>query len=88
METNPFEKAPYLEVQEIRREECSQLLVNLYSNNPLEEDKEGVNLLIATYIRSPDLLSPSEFCKIRPLVVNLFPVKPSSCPVQTEKIAL
>ena len=58
-------------------EECPQLLVKPYNNNTLQEDKEGIrmNLLIAPSIRSMDLLSPSEFRKICPLVVNIFPVK-------------
>ena len=34
-----------------------------------------MNLLIAPSIRSMDLLSPSEFRKICPLAVNIFPVK-------------
>ena len=40
------------------------------------EDRQGVriNLLIRPSISSKDLLPPSEFCKIYPLVVNLFPV--------------
>ena len=48
-----------------------------YNINTLQEDKEGVrmNILIAPSINSMDLLSPSEFFKIHPLVVNLFPVK-------------
>ena len=44
-----------------------------------------MNLLIAPSISSTDLLFPSQFCKIHPLVVNLFPVKikqlPSACKV-------
>ena len=46
----------------------------LQQQYPLHEDKEGVrmNLLIAPSITSlTDLLSPSEFCKIHPLEVDL-----------------
>ena len=39
-----------------------------------------MNLLIAPPVSSTDLLSPSEFCKIHPLVVNLFPVKIKQLP--------
>ena len=56
----------------------SQLLVKHYNSNTLPEDKKMVriNLLIAPSISLTDLiLSPSEFCKIHPLVVNLFLVK-------------
>ena len=40
----------------------------------------GMNLSIAPSISSMDLLFPSEFCKIHPLVVNLFPVKIKQLP--------
>ena len=39
-----------------------------------------MNLLIAPFIRSTDFLSASEFCKIHPLVLNLFPVKIKQLP--------
>ena len=75
VEGNLFKKVSYLEPEKIRGEECSQLLVTL------QEDKEGrMNLLIAPSISLTDLLSPSEFCKIHPLVVNLFPVKLEQLP--------
>ena len=53
-----------------------------YNINTLQEDKEGVrmNILIAPSINSMDLLSPSEFFKLHPLVVNLFPVKIKQLP--------
>ena len=72
IEDNPFEKAPYLETEEIRGEECSQLLVKLYNNNTQQEDKQGVriHILITHYIRSPDLLSASELCKIHPVNIK------------------
>ena len=72
-----FEKAPYLEAVEIRGKECSQLLVKPYKTNTLQKDKQGewIHLWIKRYIRSSDLLSPPEFCKTHPLVVNLFPLK-------------
>ena len=47
MEGSPFERAPYLEPEEIGGEECSQLLVKPYNNNTLQVDKEGV--IIALY---------------------------------------
>ena len=34
-EGSSFEKVPFLEPEEIRGEECSQLLVKLYNNNTL-----------------------------------------------------
>ena len=81
VEGSLFKKASYLEPEKIRGEECSQLLVKPCHNNKLQEDKEGrMNLLIAPSISSTDLLSPSEFCKIHPLVVNLFPVKLKQLP--------
>ena len=77
-----MEKAPYLEPEEIGAEECSQLLVKPYSNNTLQEVKEGirVNLSAAPSISSTDLLSASKLCKIHPLLVNLFPVKIKQLP--------
>ena len=39
-----------------------------------------MNLLIAPSISSTDLLSASVFCKIHPLVANLFPVKIKQLP--------
>ena len=39
-----------------------------------------MSLLIAPSISKTDLLSPSEFCKIYPLVVNLFPTKIKQLP--------
>ena len=47
-----------------------------------KEDKEGVrmNLLIVTLISLTNLLPASVFCKIHPLVVNLFPVKIKQLP--------
>ena len=58
------------------------MLVKPYNNNTLQEVKERLrmNLLIATSISSTDLLLASEFCKIHPLVVNLFPVKIKQLP--------
>ena len=58
------------------------MLVKPYNNNTLQEDKERLrmNLLIATSISSTDLLLGSEFWKIHPLVVNLFPEKIKQLP--------
>ena len=39
-----------------------------------------MNLLIVPYISSTDLLPASVFCKIHPLVANLFPVKIKQLP--------
>ena len=77
VEGSPFEKARYLEAGEMWGEELSQLSVKLYNNNTLQEGKERVrmNLLIAPSISSTDLLSASEFCKIHPVIANLFSVK-------------
>ena len=57
-------------------EEFSQPLVKPYNNNTLQEENEGVrmNLLIASSISSMYLLPTSEFCRIHPLVANLFPI--------------
>ena len=42
---------------------------------------QRMSLLIAPSITSyTDLLSPSEFCKIHTLIVNLFPVKVKQLP--------
>ena len=69
-------KRPPILKQRKRGRGISQLLIKTYNNNTLWEDKQGVriNLSITRSISSSDL-SPSEFCKIHPLVVNLFPVK-------------
>ena len=63
-------------------QQYSQLLVKPYNNNTLQDGKEGVrmNLLIAPSISSTDHLCASEFFKIHPLVVNLFPVKLKQLP--------
>ena len=42
-EVSPFEKAPYLEPEEIRTEERFQLLVKPYNNNRLQEDNYPVS---------------------------------------------
>ena len=65
-----------------RGKEWTQLLIKPYSNNTLQEDKEGVrmNLLIAPSISSTDLLSPSQFFKMHPLAMNLIPVKMKHMP--------
>ena len=78
----PFRKGLLFRTRGNRGEECSHLLVKPYNKNILQKDKEGIrmNLLIAPSISSMDLLSPSEFCKICPLVVNLFPVKIKQLP--------
>ena len=70
-------KGPLFRSRGNRGRGISQLLVKPCNNNTLQEDKEGVrmNLLIVPYISSTDLLSASVFCKIHPLVANLFPVK-------------
>ena len=74
IEVSPFERAPNLEPEEIGVKPCN--------NNTLEEDKQNVkiSLLTALSISSTDLLSSSEFCKINPSVVNLFPVKINQLP--------
>ena len=40
--SSPFEKASYLESEEIGGEECSQLLIKPCNNNTLQKGKEGV----------------------------------------------
>ena len=42
-EVSPFEKAPYLEPEEIRTEERFQLLIKSYNNNTLQEDNYPVS---------------------------------------------
>ena len=47
---------------------------------PTGGQARGMNLLIRPSITSTDLLSPSESCKIHPLVMTLFPVKIKQLP--------
>lgn len=64
---------PLFRSRKNRGKESLQLLVKLYNSNTLQKDRQKVriNLLIAPSINSR---KPSEFCKIHPRVVHLFPV--------------
>ena len=60
IEVSPFEKAPYLEPEEIRTEERFQLLVKSYNNNTLQEDNYPVSEIQEECFHWKSLLY--EFC--------------------------
>ena len=78
---HPFRKCSLFRTRGDRRRgmftAAGQTLPQQY---PTGGQARGMNLLIRPSITSTDLLSPSESCKIHPLVMTLFPVKIKQLP--------